>query len=469
MDTATRRKLLQTGLAAALLAAGGMPVSAAARSGGRLRVGLSGAPGTHLWAPHRGFGVFQSLTGAGLLFDTLTEIASDGLLRGGLATGWTPSRGGQVWTIELNPEARFHDGRALSAEDVVGSLDLHLTPTAPGYGLRALVDRMTILSPRCLRLTLHEPNPDFPYLLSDPVLLIGPAHDLSPAFAEGRGTGPYRMVEFDGARLLAERARGHHLTDAESWFETVEVLVLPEAQSRLSALSEGRVDVVDRVPPAVLQRLQQSRGSDVLELPSTEYIQITAGDACPREVQAELISALRLGVDREGLAGMGAFHPVPCHRGPAVDRVGARERLSAFVKEPVRVAMDSEIGEDGARLVGALASQMRDLGLTPTFAPAGTPAHLHIARRSMRPTLTWTRHAARLGGADAVWPGAAQGWDQPAARSDLLARFTETGPYFLPVVADANLVISGAIRRPETTGEGWDLAHARLARRWWRG
>lgn len=469
MDTATRRKLLQTGLAAALLAAGGMPVAAGARSGGRLRVGLSGAPARHLWAPHLGFGVFQSLTGAGLLFDTLTEIAPDGLLQGGLATSWAPSRGGLIWTFELNPEARFHDGRGLSAEDVVASLDLHLNPTAPGFGLRSLVDRMTILSSHSLRLTLHEPNPDFPYLLSDPVLLIGPAEGLSRAFVEGCGTGPYRLAEFDGSRLLAERVRGHHQADTESWFETVEVLVLPEAQTRASALSEGRVDVVDRIPPTLLRRLQQFRESDVLELPATEFVQISAGQACPLDVQSDLISGLRLGIDRERLAGMGCFHPMPSSRASAVDRARARARLSAFANAPVRVAMDSEIGEDGARLVGALASQMRDLGLTPTLAAGETPAHLHVARRSMRPTPDWTRHAARLGGAEAGYSGSAQSWAESGARSEHLARFTETGPCFLPVVADANLVVSAPICRPETTGEGWDLAHARLARRWWRG
>jgi len=458
MDTATRRKLLQTGLAAALLAAGGVPVAAGARDGGRLRIGLSGVAGPHRWAPHRGFGVFQSLTGAGLLFDTLTEIAPDGLLRGALATAWTPSDRGRVWTLDLDPAARFHTGRALSAEDVIASLDLHLAAGAPGHGLRALIARFVPLSDHRLRITLHAPNPDFPYLLSDPVLLIGPADDLDRAFAEGIGTGPYRLRSLDGNRLLAERCCEAPGTRGGNWFETVEVLSLPDAAVRVSTLGEGRVDVIDRVPGDGLSRLARGRGADVIPLPGTEFIQISVGGALAPAEGLVLIAGLRAAIDCARLAACGPFQPVlapvPAEAPPGW--------IAAFGKAPVRLAMDPDLGEDGARLTGALVAPLRALGLTPTLADDAASAHLHLSRRPVRPTPDWTCLTALLG-APEVKPVLPR-----ATSAETLARLAATGPNFVPVIADANLVVSGSIGRPKHTGEGWDLAHARLSRRWWR-
>ena len=38
-----------------------------------------------------------------------------------LATKWTPSKGGTVWTFTLRPNVKFHDGSPMTADDVVYS------------------------------------------------------------------------------------------------------------------------------------------------------------------------------------------------------------------------------------------------------------------------------------------------------------------------------------------------------------
>jgi hypothetical protein len=86
----------------------------------------------------------------------------------------------------------------------------------------------------------------------------------------------------------------------------------------------------------------------------------------------------------------------------------------------------------------------------------------------MRATLDWTLRAALYPGAAPAGEPAVSGWATPAARAGILGRATMAGPHLIPVVSDANLVVSDRIGRPDRTGEGWDLAHARLARRWWR-
>ncbi|MGH7523201.1 MAG: ABC transporter substrate-binding protein, partial [Gemmatimonadales bacterium] len=57
-----------------------------------------------------------------LLFDTLTEFDPDGRLVPGLATSWTPSPDGRVWTFHLRRGVTFHDGRPLDAAAIHASL-----------------------------------------------------------------------------------------------------------------------------------------------------------------------------------------------------------------------------------------------------------------------------------------------------------------------------------------------------------
>ena len=44
-------------------------------------------------------------------------------LRGDLATSWELSKDGKVYTFHLNPKAKWHDGKPVTAEDVVYSMD----------------------------------------------------------------------------------------------------------------------------------------------------------------------------------------------------------------------------------------------------------------------------------------------------------------------------------------------------------
>ncbi|MCX8227384.1 MAG: peptide ABC transporter substrate-binding protein, partial [Sulfitobacter sp.] len=90
-----RRALFATGAAAALLAATGVSAVAMPKPGGRFRMALSGAQRNDSWV--HGNGLFMKVARQGLIYDTLTEVAADGTLRGELATDWQGSDDGRVW------------------------------------------------------------------------------------------------------------------------------------------------------------------------------------------------------------------------------------------------------------------------------------------------------------------------------------------------------------------------------------
>jgi ABC-type transport system substrate-binding protein len=115
-----RRALFASGAAAALLAATGLSAGILPKQGGKLRLALSGASRGDDWT--QGDGLFMQVAKVGLVYETLTEVAADGTLRGELATDWTSSSDARVWTFDLRKSVLFHDGAPFVARDAVHSL-----------------------------------------------------------------------------------------------------------------------------------------------------------------------------------------------------------------------------------------------------------------------------------------------------------------------------------------------------------
>ena len=138
MTRIDRRALFASGAAAALLAASGLSVGASPRAGGSLRLAV----------PRDG-SLARIATGA--MFDTLTEVAPDGTLKGELATSWQGSADARLWSFRLQDAVRFHDGTELKPRHVVSALR--------GSELPGLL-RVEVAGRHRIELELDGGNPD---------------------------------------------------------------------------------------------------------------------------------------------------------------------------------------------------------------------------------------------------------------------------------------------------------------------
>lgn len=227
-----RRALFASGTAAALLASVGMAAGSSPQCGGTLGLAVSGGDRSDSWA--RGDGLFMQVARQGLVFDTLTEIAADGTLRGELATGWTSNANATVWRFDLRQDVIFHDGMPFTSADVVAS--------AAGFE-----DGFVQADGPCgVIFTLHTPDTGLPFRLSAPEYYIAPAH----ALGQGVGTGLYQATHFiPGQRLIADRVPHHYKDGLAGWFDRVELVSIPSADVRAQAVLEHLVDAADVPAP----------------------------------------------------------------------------------------------------------------------------------------------------------------------------------------------------------------------------
>ncbi len=167
-----------------------------------------------------GFGSFDSLNpfinkgvaadDIGLVYDTLTTNSLDepftvyGLLAEKIEKG--PNN---EWVrFYLRPEAKFHDGEPVEAEDVVFTYETLISKGAPHYrGYYADVEKAVIEGPRRVRFDFkHAGNRELPLILGQlPVL---PKHWWADKdFASGSmeaplGSGPYRIERAEAGRSV---------------------------------------------------------------------------------------------------------------------------------------------------------------------------------------------------------------------------------------------------------------------------
>ncbi|TDK44403.1 ABC transporter substrate-binding protein [Antarcticimicrobium luteum] len=234
MTRLDRRALFTSGAAAALLAASGVSLDAAPRPGGRLRLAV----------PRDGS--LERLA-RGAVFDGLTEIGPDGVLRPELAESWSGSADARRWRFDLREGVRLHDGGVLGIEDAAASVRAW---EVPGL-IRVEAER-----PRTLLLELASGDPDLPFHLAAPGRIIAPAGRIDVPLREAVGTGAYRPDSAqEGRHFRARKVEDHYKQGRAGWADSIEIIVIPDAAVRAEALRDGYVDVAALpAPEGLLER-----------------------------------------------------------------------------------------------------------------------------------------------------------------------------------------------------------------------
>ena len=250
MSQLSRRGLLKSGAAAGIIAATGLPAKAAAKRGGTLRLGLSGANTSDSWDGRTHSDHFMIHMGHGTVFDCLTEISASGELIGELAESWEASADAKTWTFNLRKGVKFHNGKSFGVDDVIESLNMHTAEGAKSAAkpIVAAISEMKKLGEHQIQFVLEAGNADFPFLLSDYHIMMFPAGMVDEAIAKGIGTGLYRVVSFDpGVRCVLARVDSHYKDGRAGWFDGIEAIAINDASARMNALMTGQVDAVSKV------------------------------------------------------------------------------------------------------------------------------------------------------------------------------------------------------------------------------
>lgn len=187
----------------------------------------------------------------GMTFDTLLWEDSTGNPIPWLAAEWESSDDGLQWRFRLNEDARWQDGRPVTAQDVAFTVDYMTQGPGKGQGgfaARSLqvVEEAVAESERVVALRLRQPIATFVEDVAQSVYIL-PEHiwaDVEdPARLRGpeatMGSGPYRLQSYDqtSGSILYEANREFYL--GEPYVKRLEFV---PAEDDLLALQRGQID-----------------------------------------------------------------------------------------------------------------------------------------------------------------------------------------------------------------------------------
>ena len=223
-----------------------------------------------------------------------------------------------VWTITLRKDITFHNGKGLSAADVVFSLTRHKDPATGSkvLPLMAQFSEIKATGPLEVQITLSSPNAELPSILAVSHLLIVP--EGTTDFSQGIGTGPFKVKEFKpGVRSISVRNTGYWKPGLP-YLDEIEFIAIADEPSRVNALLSGDVHMINEVNPRSTQRIAASTGHRVVDAPSGNYTDlIIRQDQMPGQ-NADFTQAMKYLLDREqvksavfrGYAVVGNDHPI---------------------------------------------------------------------------------------------------------------------------------------------------------------
>ena len=184
-------------------------------------------------------GEYLCLSGQGL---TLTPV---------LATSWTPNTAADVWTFKIRQGVKFHNGAALTADDVVYTYQLQTNPSGSSNALSAFggvlkpsgvvkVDDFTVA------FHLEAPNGNFPYLTSsDNYNMIIIPNNYSPASWQSSfiGTGPFTLGSYT-PKVGATFTRNESYWGTKALPSQTQFTFYADPAASILAMTGGSIDVL---------------------------------------------------------------------------------------------------------------------------------------------------------------------------------------------------------------------------------
>ena len=250
----TRRDFLKQTSALSIISSTGLLITPSSfaqtpKRGGRLRVGLGHGQTTDSIDPGKiGTNGFLGVINYAK-HNHLADVNDEGVLSPELAESWESDKNLTEWIFNLKKDVVFHNGKTMTADDVVASINYHRDENSSSAArpLLSNIEDIKADGANTVRFILKAGNADFPYIISDQHLMILPSTDGKTDWENWHGTGPFILKEFKpGVRAFFIR-NPDYFKQGQPYFDEMELLTIADSTARTNALITGDVDLIDKV------------------------------------------------------------------------------------------------------------------------------------------------------------------------------------------------------------------------------
>lgn len=193
------------------------------------------------------------------VFEGLVKPTSNGDLIPAVASNYTVSEDHLTYTFTLREGAKFHNGDAVTAEDVVYSLKRVAAPTETGVvqveALSIMADVVAV-DEKTVAITLTEPSNEFISYLTVAIL---PA-DYTEQDTKPVGTGPFTFASRSAQEnIILEKFEEYW--GQKAYLDQVTFRIIENAEGLLMGLQSGAIDICSHLTTTQVSQLSDSEFS----------------------------------------------------------------------------------------------------------------------------------------------------------------------------------------------------------------
>jgi peptide/nickel transport system substrate-binding protein len=205
------------------------------------------------------------------IYETLYARGENGEAVPDLAAAVTVSDDGLTYTFKLRQGVKFHNGKEMTSDDVVASIERY-RKIGVSPALVAAIDTVTAVSPYEVAVKLKGKQSVFLDNISSPraPIAIYPAEEAAKGANQIQyiGTGPFKFVEYKpdshvALEKFADYVPNPNYQERDGLAGKKVVLIdrvifrfIPEAGARTAALESGAVQIVETVDGPTAERLR---------------------------------------------------------------------------------------------------------------------------------------------------------------------------------------------------------------------
>ncbi|NHI17709.1 ABC transporter substrate-binding protein [Microbacterium excoecariae] len=191
-------------------------------------------------------------------YDSLLTYDDDNQLAGELVTEWSVDDSGTVISLTLRDDVTFHDGAALTAADVVYTLD---RIQGIGIGVASFLtayDHAEAIDDTHVEITLSEADAPFlaaltrVYVVNSALVEENAGDDQGQSWlaTNDAGSGPYTVTGYTPNQSATYAQYADYWGGFDGQAENIEFRYLTEASTQASALTSGDIDIAMDIAPA---------------------------------------------------------------------------------------------------------------------------------------------------------------------------------------------------------------------------
>ena len=181
------------------------------------------------------------------IFEGLVKAAPDGSVTEAVASDYTVSDDGATYTFTLREGVTFHNGKTVTVEDVVYSLERCAGSENDGTPLVSAFSNVSSIKATDdshVEVTLKEPSLEFIYSMTAAIIPEGSGATIGTDLI---GTGPFQFVSYAPQdELVMERYDGYWGTAAK--LDKVTFKIITDTNALVVGLKSGTLDLVIHLP-----------------------------------------------------------------------------------------------------------------------------------------------------------------------------------------------------------------------------